>query len=272
MRKGMTPFTYPLACIRPGVRLGELLVRIHRSKLTELWQGIGTVPIMSTAMPDPHDPDYCVVQMFVEIDRLEDVREWAEKIADGEVQVAVSNIMELGWGLDRLFFPILFGRLRLIGLIGPLFIMGVHDMREEVGYASDVFLYHLGFKYGFHLAEHMLKQLGLKPGSFSREEILSLVEYFSDYARIVGFAIIEPVTGDLEKAIFEFKMRDCWEAVLHLEVYGKSERPVCFFTKGNIAGVASYVLGIEIVADEIQCQAMGADYCLVRLRPAKQRT
>ncbi|RLF04081.1 MAG: hypothetical protein DRJ64_07435 [Thermoprotei archaeon] len=189
----------------------------------------------------------------------------------GKVLIATFSMMKLGRGLDK-FFPILVGKLRLVGLVGPLFIMGIHDLRKELSYASDVFLYHLGFKYGIHLAKHMLKQLDPKLESLSQNDLSSLVEYFSDYARVVGFAIIEPVASNLEKLTLEFKMWDCWEAVLHLEAYGKTDRPVCFFTKGNIVDVVSYVLGIEINADEIQCQAMGADHYLIRLRPIKQHS
>ncbi len=60
----------------------------------------------------------------------------------------------------------------------------------------------------------------------------------------------------------EGEIDDCWEAQAYISAYGKkSDAPVCHFTRGFGAGVASANLHKEMEAIEIECKAMGHKKC-----------
>ncbi len=50
------------------------------------------------------------------------------------------------------------------------------------------------------------------------------------------------------------------------EAYGPSERPVCHFIRGVIAGLGSVVFRSEIHAEEIRCLSMGNPFCSFEIK------
>ena len=261
------PFSYPLVVLKPGSKIVEFLVEICEEKICKVFEKLGEKIISSYMFPHPDKGKCKILQMFI----LEEARDYAEKVLRSlsveKITVFTSSSMKMGWGVDKAFFPVTIGDVRLLGLIGPSFIQGVLRLKEKLKYIGEVFLYHLGFNYGIYLAKYLLETMGLNVEKLSMDRILTLVEFFSDYARVVGFAIIEPIHVNTNKYVLKFKMEKCWEAELYLKTVGVSDKPVCSFTRGNIAGAASYVLGKTMTAEETMCEAKGDPYCLVRIRP-----
>ncbi|RLF12695.1 MAG: hypothetical protein DRJ62_01985 [Thermoprotei archaeon] len=260
------PFVFPLIHPLPGRCLAECLFLVN--DVNAFWRGITVKPLSCTITPHGDQEGLYAIQMFILCEDLEKIMDEARSLACVlKAEAKSSPHMKVGWGVDLFFFPLTIGRdgMRLFGLVGPFFIEGVEELKGMLGTATEAFLYHLGFSYGVKLAEGMMKMLGLKEGVVDRETVMTLARFFSDYARVVGCAVIEPYDLDVNSMSFTFKMKDCWEAVTHLKLYGRAESPVCYFTKGNIAGVASRVCGLKFRAVEEKCQATGDPYCLVRL-------
>lgn len=265
------PYFHPLACFKPGESLVEVLLVVPRSELDRLLQklSVAFLPKLESVqfMKHPLKKDHFILHLFLREDTVRDLENIASGFPSVKFQRFSSSAMKQGWGISRVFFPIVLDGLRILGLIGPLFLESYLKFRCKAHHLADVFLYQLGFNYGVELAKHILEILKLSPETLSLNDVVTLVEFFSDYARIMGFGIIEPVNMDPENLRITFNLHNCWEAELYLNKYGRADREVCLFTRGNIAGVASYVLKREMCATEKQCLAKGAPYCVVVLSP-----
>ncbi len=265
------PFFYPLVCLKPGVPLIEGLLIVPQSELEKLLRKLSVNFLFKLEsvqlMMHPLKKDHFILHLFLREDAVHDLEGLLSDFPEVRFQRFSSGAMKRGWGISKAFFPIMIDGLRVLGLIGSLFLESFLEFRCKAHHLADVFLYQLGFNYGVELAKHILEVLKLSPETLSLNDVATLVEFFSDYARIMGFGIIEPVNMNLEKLVITFNLHNCWEAELYLNKYGRADREVCLFTRGNIAGVASYVLKREMCATETQCLAKGAPYCVVVLSP-----
>ena len=264
------PFAYPLIYSLPGRCISECIFIVK--DLASFLRNINTEPFTTTILPYDEKQTSYVVQMFVPCeDAKRLVRQARSLPCVIKAEVMEVPYMKMGWAIDLAFFPITIGRrngLRLFNIVGEYFINAIENLKSMLGVVAEAFLYHLGFSYGERLAEGIMRILGIKETDrISEDLILKLALLFSHYARVVGAAIIEPLEINVRKYEVTFKMIDCWEAIAHLKLYGKSDKPVCYFTRGNIAGVASRVCGVKLKAIEEKCQAKGDPYCVVRLIP-----
>jgi len=42
------------------------------------------------------------------------------------------------------------------------------------------------------------------------------------------------------------------------------DKPICYLTKGAIAGVISEILNVDVIVDDKLCQTRGDPYCLIK--------
>lgn len=86
-----------------------------------------------------------------------------------------------------------------------------------------------------------------------------------------GLLFAEPVRaeGDTETGQYygEFIWHHCFDALNHLEAFGKSEFPVCWMQIGYAIGYTSAFMGRPILYKEVECVAAGDKHCRIVGKP-----
>jgi len=264
--------SYPLTIYRHGVKLCELTVRARTDKIPEVIKVISSHIVISTTTPI--DKDTFIFHAFIRKDALNIIKDELKNIKGIEYDIRCSSLMDMGIGIARTFFPIHFLGRRGIVFSSIEFMKAVHDVRMFMGAAIDAVLYYLGFHYGYAVASAHLELYGLKEINLAtlirKPQLLkNLIEYFMDLAKASGWIKFELVGYNLLTRTAAFKGYDSWEAKAYLELYGKSNRPVCHITRGCIAGVISAVTKERAVCIEEKCIAKGDPYCYFRVERIK---
>ncbi|MHC1629169.1 MAG: V4R domain-containing protein [Candidatus Nezhaarchaeales archaeon] len=182
-----------------------------------------------------------------------------------EVKSACTRLMERGWAIDSFFFPLVIGDARILCIIEPYMLRAFMSLKNMLGTAVDAFIYHMGYQYGKHIASSVKSLFGVSEKTLSEEVISIIIDFFTCSARVMGWALIETEKLDIRSVKVTFKVYDSWESWTYFKLYGKSKVPICYLTKGVMAGMVSEIFGIEVTADEEMCQARGDPYCLLKI-------
>ncbi len=124
------------------------------------------------------------------------------------------------------------------------------DLEELFGVAGDAILYKGGYKVGGDLVKYYR--------NIAEEKNLDIYDIMSSVGWYFGWCIgILIEKGEKYKVI----VYDSFEAESYLKREGKTEKPVCHFLRGVLAGIISEVNGEKYKAVEKKCKAMGDEYC-----------
>ena len=86
------------------------------------------------------------------------------------------------------------------------------------------------------------------------------LDRFASYLKMTymryGWGLIEYSITDFDSGMILFTVRDS-----PLVKGIRSKEPRCWFVKGFAEGLTSELLGVQTVAKEVKCQAVGADRC-----------
>ncbi|RLE54740.1 MAG: hypothetical protein DRJ40_10080 [Thermoprotei archaeon] len=266
-----TEFRYPLFKIVPGARCIEVRIRCRVDVISDVMEVIGKY-LLSPAIMEVKN-DILEIVGFINVTNVDEEKLLNTlKGLNGVVGVEYisSELHERGYCFDHFYYPHICGDYwRMILIIGDRFIEAMVALRDKLGTALDAVLYHIGFWYGYTSAENMKKILGTRGFLNIVQNIKLVTEYFAHVSRVCGWADIEIVKINPLASEALFRASNCWEADSYLQLFGRSNRPVCHMTRGTIAGVASSVLGRDMVCEEIQCRAMGSTHCMFRVKPVK---
>ena len=87
-----------------------------------------------------------------------------------------------------------------------------------------------------------------------------------------GQTKVIPIKVDIDEETRDFhgvfEWDNSFEAEVYLAEYGAAADPVCWAQTGYAAGYTTQFLGRQVLFKELDCQACGANRCLLEGRPA----
>jgi predicted hydrocarbon binding protein len=89
---------------------------------------------------------------------------------------------------------------------------------------------------------------------------------YSDFARLRGWGFCKLMGLDFSDGHGRIHVHGSVFAD-HFREKGGSQRPVCGFIAGALAGITHAVSDLPVRAKEVQCAAMGAEYCEIVVQP-----
>ena len=92
-------------------------------------------------------------------------------------------------------------------------------------------------------------------------DLAQMAIYLKDVYSKYGWGFIEIRSVDIDKGEIIFTVKNS-----PLVRGFTSSEPRCWFVRGFVEGNASEILGTEVVATEVRCQAVSGDHCEFRLR------
>lgn len=95
-----------------------------------------------------------------------------------------------------------------------------------------------------------------------------LLEKISQQVRATGWGVPRVQTYDEERTEITIRVDNNPIAVA-LRKNGKSDRPLCHYSRGYWVGVVSEVLEAKVSCSESKCMSMGDDYCEFKITPAR---
>lgn len=130
---------------------------------------------------------------------------------------------------------------------------------------------------GVKKARKLLFRMGHQSGTYDAKAVIKHRAHQSDEDFFVGgpqlhaftgMSLSRPIKTEIDVSKGLFYMEHLWErsieAEMHIDIYGnKSHFPVCWMQLGYASGYASLVMGRPVIYKEIQCQAQGADHCII---------
>jgi len=188
------------------------------------------------------------ITAFIDLtDSKHTLEEFVEKLRQQEYVVRVEySYAELpGLIVDKHCFPLetLGGEMRALLIPVKVFSGIFADLRERYGESIWTIAYHQGNSLGELIAKRVLKKF---PAPSNK-----LVEVLAQIYSAYGWGRMEIVAPD------RVIIRDNFE----VEGYGRSDEPVCHFTRGILSGGALAIWGVECEVIETSCKAMGDRYC-----------
>jgi|GEM_PF-2089874 len=163
----------------------------------------------------------------------------------------------------------------IIGFGRRFVLMAIDNLGEErkrftelIGeQATEAILYSSGKRAGMQASEKMRKifmnNLDSSVKTTNDDRVDSNLEVAVKHLNLaddMGWGYVNYYAVSKDK--LEGEIIDCWEAEAYLSAYGKkSEFPVCHFTRGFGAGLASAYLKKDMEAIELECLAMGHKKC-----------
>jgi len=156
------------------------------------------------------------------------------------------------------------GKLRIWGIpaaIYSLFSVSYITRLLEKGYKGADIFYWAGYHQSKAATHTMVKRFGYKK---------KVIEAVSAHSTMLGLGTVEPVVIDIRTKYFLFKRRSEL-AIEYLKEYGRQNKPICYFYRGQCAGLIDALFeGEEFVAVEKKCIAMGHKICEVIVMPKKK--
>jgi len=105
----------------------------------------------------------------------------------------------------------------------------------------------------------------------TRDSILDAFLVGPQLHSLHGLLLAEPVRaeGDTETGQFygEFIWHHCFDAVNHLEAFGKTDFPVCWMQLGYAIGYTSAFMGRPVIYKEVECLAKEDPHCRIVGKP-----
>lgn len=139
------------------------------------------------------------------------------------------------------------------------FVLGLQrGLEEEVGDASAMILYKCGYRWGVEdmktFVPIMEEEFNLK---YENMEIQFLLETWWWWLQAEGWGGWKV---DLSQRKQGMIFVDVYDSAIAKSL-GNVGKPVCFVYAGLLAGVFSYITKRELAGIEVQCYAMGEDFC-----------
>ena len=141
-------------------------------------------------------------------------------------------------------------------------------MHEQVGTTLAQMIF---AKFGYESAIRDYKALKKFFPNHQENDYLTLGPLMHSWSGIVR-VIPEVLEANPSTGHFLFKGRwlNSYEALTHLEMFGKSKSPVCYSLTGYGSGWCSQYFGENLLEIETKCVACGDDYCEWEIRPWTQ--
>ena len=152
----------------------------------------------------------------------------------------------------------LMGTRSIITPVGSLvsIMEAANDILGERG--AWIIMYRAGHDTAMAFAQTMIEERGMDPNEVALA--------YADFARMRGWGLIRLMGMGFAEGLGHLHVYDSIFADHFREVGGVS-RPVCGFITGALAGVTSAVSGTRVRAREVQCAALGAEYCEMVVEP-----
>jgi len=157
--------------------------------------------------------------------------------------------------VSRIGYPITTGRgaISIVLLNRNSFSNLIRTMYEEMNDAGMSFMFYQGKLLGSKDAEIFVKHIWTIDKDTISEVLNVLLAHGWGIPKLVEFSSSEII----------IHLYDSFESLAMVE---KSERPMCFFIKGYIAGLLATILKREVHIEETKCIAMGDPYCEFRVK------
>lgn len=121
-----------------------------------------------------------------------------------------------------------------------------------------IIMYRAGYNTALAFSRAMIEVHGMDPSEVALA--------YSDFARLRGWGFCKLMGFDLTEGHGRIHVYGSVFAD-HFHEQGGSQRPVCAFIAGALAGITHAVSGMQVRAKELQCAASGADYCEIVVEP-----
>lgn len=141
------------------------------------------------------------------------------------------------------------------------------EFEKEGGLLTHAKIYSACKKSGQRYFKNLLSnsQIGelMKNFNWGRAELLRQIQpLWSDY----GLGVIDAILFEEKRVIVRISNN------INARNHERSSLPVCSFTQGILAGIASEVYNEEYDCEEVKCIAMGNPYCEFVLAPSKKQS
>lgn len=136
---------------------------------------------------------------------------------------------------------------------------------------------------GMKAARGLLTRMGYASGAQDAElaaKVRGTKNFFDFFVvgpqlhMLEGQVIVEPVRieADAAKGMFygEFIWRDSAEDEIHIDGYGIGNEPACWTLLGYASGYTSVFMGRPILYREVECRAMGHEFCRIIGKPSAE--
>jgi len=164
-----------------------------------------------------------------------------------------------GFIADTASFPIRMGRRRAIILSESALRGLLIEFRRRLGSGGEAMLYHIGREVGAERARNICEMTERIGATGLRDKFdigVSLLQ-------CMGYGIPEILELRMDPPYLRERLHRCIEC----ELGRGSNRPFSHFVRGIIAGYASELFKINMIAEETRCIAIGDPYCEFEVKP-----
>ncbi len=141
------------------------------------------------------------------------------------------------------------------------------ELEKVIGPAYSSILYESAHIYAHHMISDIMDGVMKASGKLHKEQ---LAEEMVKQLAVWGYGRGEIVEIDLSVPYSKVKVVNSFNAL----DYEKTQKPVCHFLRGIIAGSSCIITGIEMYCLETKCVAVGDPFCefeVIALDEAKRR-
>jgi predicted hydrocarbon binding protein len=156
------------------------------------------------------------------------------------------------------------GRLTLMGVRSVITpegsLLGIMEAANDIlgERGTWIIMYRAGYNTALEFSRTMMEVHQLNPNQVALA--------YSDFAHLRGWGFYELIEMGFTQGHGRIHVHNSIFADYFLN-QGGSERPVCGFITGALAGVTHAVSGVQVRAKEIYCAAMGAEHCEMVAEP-----
>ncbi|RLG49955.1 MAG: hypothetical protein DRO00_09390 [Thermoproteota archaeon] len=140
---------------------------------------------------------------------------------------------------------------RVIIISARFFVSIQRGIEDFFGEQAPAILYDSGIRAGSEAAKILIREWGSKDMDFLKQ----WSEFYS--SKGIGWFKVKEINVDSDRQRGYIRI----EQSFIVEEYGPSDRPVCDFMAGYIAGVLSEAFGASFSCEETKCIAKGDPYC-----------
>jgi predicted hydrocarbon binding protein len=156
------------------------------------------------------------------------------------------------------------GRVKLMGVrsvITPVgSLLGIMDAANDIlgERGTWIVMYRAGYDTALTFSRTMIDVYHLDPNQVALA--------YSDFAHVRGWGFYKLVELGFTNGHGRIQVYNSIFAEYFAQK-GNTNRPVCGFVTGALAGITHAVSGIQVRARELQCAAMGAEHCEMVVEP-----
>lgn len=135
-----------------------------------------------------------------------------------------------------------------------------HNAIMEFGERGEKYLFDVGREQGKGAVKRY-KKFGIFKNT--------LYKFGLPTAALFGYGEIELIERNEKEGTTKIKIKHSPIAEAWVKLFGKNDKPICHFLRGEFAGATSEVDSCEVETVETKCLAKGDPYCLVEIRCKK---